>query len=334
MISLNVPLSKTALALATKYLAEVSDNLDAIRAECEPVTEVQQVGNVRREIRGPAAQVQAEPAGERYWLSADGLSVFIGEFATFGCTELSEDAYAQHSAPMADDIATAEQSFAPADPEPELVETDAGQASGFSLEQYRAAGWTDQQIVDAGFAERPKPAVIPAPTAPAEPAYPPAVPAPPAAPISSGSADKAGLPWDRRIHSDTKDPADRMAQTGYWKARRGVDDSTRAKVEAELRAVLGAPAAPAVAQAFAPAPAAPESFISAPPAPAAASSEIVTFAEFGKWAAGNIAAQKLTQVAVEDGIKSVGLTLVPQLHQRPDLIPPVVAYLRKHMGEA
>jgi len=327
MISLNVPLSKTALALATKYLAEVADNLDAIRAECEPATEVQQVS-------GPAAQVQAEPAKERFWLSADGLSVFMAQSAAFGCTELSEDEYAQHQAPLADDIATAEQSFAQAEPEPDLVETDAGQASGFSLEQYRTAGWTDQQIVDAGFAERPKPAAIPAPTAPAEPASPPAVPAPPAAPISSGSVDKAGLPWDRRIHSDTKDPADRMAQTGYWKARRGVDDDTRAKVEAELRAVLGAPAAPAVAQASAPAPAAPESFISAPPAPVAASSDIVTFAEFGKWAAGNIAAQKLTQVSVEEGIKSVGLTLVPQLHQRPDLIPPVVAYLKKHMGEA
>jgi hypothetical protein len=56
--------------------------------------------------------------------------------------------------------------------------------------------------------------------------------------LTNGSAvklDTDGLPWDERIHSSNR----KLASNGKWWAKRGVDDQTRLKVEAELRAVLG-----------------------------------------------------------------------------------------------
>jgi len=44
--------------------------------------------------------------------------------------------------------------------------------------------------------------------------------------------DKSGVPWDERIHSNA---ANRMAKTGFWKRRKGVDDDTFEEVMAELR---------------------------------------------------------------------------------------------------
>lgn len=52
--------------------------------------------------------------------------------------------------------------------------------------------------------------------------------------------DKTGLPWDERIHSSSKE--NRMNADGTWRAKRNVDKTYAAKIEAELRATLGAPA--------------------------------------------------------------------------------------------
>lgn len=49
--------------------------------------------------------------------------------------------------------------------------------------------------------------------------------------------DSAGLPWDQRIHSSSKE----KNADGSWRARRNVDATTRAKVEAELKATIAAP---------------------------------------------------------------------------------------------
>lgn len=51
--------------------------------------------------------------------------------------------------------------------------------------------------------------------------------------------DKAGFPWDQRIHSGNK----QKVTDGTWRKRRGIDDATVALVEGELRQVMGAPAA-------------------------------------------------------------------------------------------
>lgn len=55
--------------------------------------------------------------------------------------------------------------------------------------------------------------------------------------------DAKGLPWDERIHSSAKS----KNMDGSWKKKKGVDDVTLAKVEAELRGVattVQAPLAP------------------------------------------------------------------------------------------
>jgi hypothetical protein len=86
----------------------------------------------------------------------------------------------------------------------------------------------------------PVAAVPPAP--PAAPAA-PAVPAAPAAPAAAAPAgvdvDKAGLPYDARIHS--KPPSKK--KDGYWRQKRGVDEATVASVTAELQQAMAAPPA-------------------------------------------------------------------------------------------
>lgn len=61
--------------------------------------------------------------------------------------------------------------------------------------------------------------------------------------------DKHGLPWDNRIHAETK----AKIADGSWRKKRGVDPALVAQVEAELRQVMGAPSAP-LAQGVAPVP--------------------------------------------------------------------------------
>ena len=91
--------------------------------------------------------------------------------------------------------------------------------------------------------------VPPAPnTAPAAPA--PTAHAAHSTPASGVEVDKHGLPWDGRIHAGTK----RKNADGSWTAKRGVDPALVAQVEAELRQVMGAPAAAPLAQGVAPVP--------------------------------------------------------------------------------
>lgn len=85
---------------------------------------------------------------------------------------------------------------------------------------------------------------VPAPTVPAPPA-PTNVPAAPVvAPptVNHVEVDKAGLPWDGRIHASTKT----KTKPGLWTAKRGVESALVATVEAELRQIMGAQAAPFV----------------------------------------------------------------------------------------
>lgn len=112
----------------------------------------------------------------------------------------------------------------------------------------------------------------PAPTVPAPPAPTNAnaaqVVAPPTANLAGGvELDKAGLPWDGRIHASTKT----KTKPGLWTAKRGVDPALVVTVEAELRQIMAA--APAVAPA---APVAPLAPVAPIPAPQAATATIPT----------------------------------------------------------
>lgn len=94
------------------------------------------------------------------------------------------------------------------------------------------------------------------PTAPAPPALNTAPAAPIAAPqtgspVGGVDLDKTGLPWDGRIHAESK----AKIADGTWRKKRGVDPALVVTVEAELRQVMGAaPAAPLVPVAPIPAP--------------------------------------------------------------------------------
>lgn len=69
-----------------------------------------------------------------------------------------------------------------------------------------------------------------APTIPASTTQAP-VTSPAPATLGGVEVDKAGLPWDERIHATTKT----QTQKGFWKKRKGVDASVIEAVEQELR---------------------------------------------------------------------------------------------------
>lgn len=168
--------------------------------------------------------------------------------------------------------------------------------------------------------------------------------------------DKNGMPHDVRIHSENK----AKVQDGSWRYRRNLDPAVKAQVEAELRAVMalpaGAGAAPAPnAPSQAPAPSAPHSASAAPvptptpPAPGYAAPAapsplpstpatgaavptatgsgvpINSFVDFVGRIGVLIAEQKLTQPEVAAACLANGVTDLPLLATRPDLVPNVVA---------
>lgn len=160
------------------------------------------------------------------------------------------------------------------------------------------------------------------------------------------TADTNGLPWDVRIHSGTR----AVNADGSWRLRRGVDPELVKTVEAELRALMGAPVAQTPEQAFGaavasePSPVAPPPPVAdpepvapaVPPAPPAPAPEpqAVTLPDLMTLAAramtgGKITPAQLSEITQRHGVANVGL-----LSARPDLVPQVFADLKSHLGEA
>jgi hypothetical protein len=194
--------------------------------------------------------------------------------------------------------------------------------------------------------------VVPSPTVPAistpvsvplPPVVPPVpsavVPSVPAAPSSPAGVDtdSAGFPWDERIHAGTK----AKIADGTWRQKRGVDPAIVASVEAELRAIMGAPAAavtpprvptPPVAI-VPPVPVANDPLdVPAPPvtiAPPQVSQDPATFPAFVQWVMGYHARKEITQSEINEVIQLLGLPGMPALSMRPDLIPAAVAKIRE-----
>ena len=189
-------------------------------------------------------------------------------------------------------------------------------------------------------------AVVPPPPPPPPP--PPVevaavVPPPPPVEVAAGNRDSDGLPWDGRIHSSSKA---RLAD-GRWRQRRNTDPAVVTAVTAELRAALSAPAAPSAPVAAVPlAPVATvfpfppiEEPAAVPPPPAATvlpfpfppiedpavppPPAAMTFPEFMR----AITAARLAPGVVLEACKAVGMSSIPALNQRPDLIPSVAAAL-------
>ncbi len=174
-----------------------------------------------------------------------------------------------------------------------------------------------------------------------------AIAAPPTgSPAGGVDLDKFGLPWDGRIHAGTK----RKNADASWTAKRGVDPALVAQVEAELRAVMGAPLAQAAPAAHTPAqqvatvtmptagvassavavPAPPSSAPAAqvahvPPAPSADARQ--QFVGLVGRASAAIQAGKVTQAEVTQCCVHAGVPALPLLANRLDLVPQVAAHV-------
>lgn len=174
------------------------------------------------------------------------------------------------------------------------------------------------------------------PTAAASPASPsePAADATDAAAGPAPAVDSAGLPWDGRIHSESK----ALIADGTWRKRRNTAPELVAQVEAELRALAApadVPAPPASATPLPPTASAP---VPVPPAPAPASTPEPTGAAAPAAAAGDFESffkpyvdamqiGKINSQMVNDALTELAIPTVMVLKQRPELIPSFKALL-------
>lgn len=177
----------------------------------------------------------------------------------------------------------------------------------------------------------------PSPTAVVAPTAPVATPVADSTPSGAIATDKAGLPWHRRIHSESKSI---NKGDGLWRAKRGRDESIVPGIEAELRTLMAAPIAPVAPVApkpdldhsatAAPAPVAPVA-PTAPPAPtvtAPASTTPKNLGELMVWAQAEVAAGRIANLeAVRLAAVAAGVAALPLLGTRPDLVPVVYASL-------
>jgi len=157
------------------------------------------------------------------------------------------------------------------------------------------------------------------------------------APSTSTELDADGLPWDDRIHAGSQT---KLAKTGQWKKKRGVEDERVRQVEAELQLLMAVPSpatpAPSVfaesdaAAAFTvpkpsvPPATAPEFAPPATPSAVTPASEIRTMAELTK---AIIAAGLDMQTDVLPVLQLNGVQSLPLLGARSDLIPTIAAQL-------
>jgi hypothetical protein len=160
--------------------------------------------------------------------------------------------------------------------------------------------------------------------------------APTARVLGTAELDSDGLPWDDRIHAGSKT---KLAKTGQWKKKRGVEDERVRQVEAELRLLMSVPSPAATPSVFAesdaaaaftvpkpsvPPATAPEFAPPATPSAVTPASEIRTMAELTK---AIIAAGLDMQTDVLPVLQSNGVQSLPLLGARSDLIPAIAAQL-------
>lgn len=185
--------------------------------------------------------------------------------------------------------------------------------------------------------------IVPAPPPAASIAPPPGAPIP--APGTELDAD--GLPWDHRIHAESKAV---NKGDGKWKAKRNVAAELVAAVQAEHRAILGVaapnpftglktagelgigspapspvPAVPPVPSPL-PVPPAPGAASTIPPAPSGAQ-PVISFAELIPKVTAALAAQTIDQAKVLTVLSAHGVATLPGLMAHPHLVGPVALAL-------
>lgn len=330
MINLSLPLSATALRLGSAFLSDLAAQSDVIQSD----------------LRGPSApglmayEVSLDANLTQQKMQESALAVSDSQL------QVAEETPEQRQYRLHGNVASGGMEPAPvAAPNPVLYETVvighernpeyAGSNAAFEQGALEAAGWTTELLLADGYLRevteyRPLP-VAPGASSPA--------PAPAAAPAAaSGSmvpVDKAGQPYDPRIHAKSDIP---LTKEGYWKTKKNLPEGYKEQIEAELRQVMAASPSTATtenASAPAPSPAAPPAPVAAPPAPAPAAAPAapspapaangaMTFAEFTRY----LVANKVDQGKVMVQVQKVGLKSIPDLAKRPDLIPAVVEGLK------
>lgn len=174
-----------------------------------------------------------------------------------------------------------------------------------------------------------------------------------AAPTTAADTlDKAGLPWDSRIHAGSRT----KTENGLWKKKRGIDSITVSGVEGELRKLMAIPAPVAVSAAsiaetlghsyavpHTPAPppppppanptvaAAEPTAAAVPSAPVAGGNAFIDLITKASLAVGQ---NKLTQEQITAACVSCGIPALPLLANRLDLVPQVSATIDAYMMSA
>lgn len=151
--------------------------------------------------------------------------------------------------------------------------------------------------------------------------------------------DKHGLPWDNRIHAESK----AKIADGSWRKKRGVDPTLVAQVEAELRQVMGAPSTPLAASTVPSAPTPPlataapvtaslptasvsPAVVPPPPAPAEVGQDPrAQFVALIGRASAALQAGKVTQEEINQVCQASGIPALPLLANRLDLVATVAA---------
>ena len=168
------------------------------------------------------------------------------------------------------------------------------------------------------------PSTSPAAGAPINVPPPPATPAPTTTtpgPVSSGAdaasveLDKAGLPWDSRIHSSSK----AKLANGNWKIARGKAPEYVKEIEAQLRGVITTPASPV--------PSPPSGLPGLVPAPASA--DPTTFEQLMPRITAAVTAGILPPPALGAACAANGLTSIVSLQTSPHFVPLVWATLQQ-----
>ena len=328
MIQLNLPLSATALREGAEFLTKLSQLAEVIRDE----------------VRGPACTslgtlsytVDVDTSAATASLEA------LEQKATQAAVHVPDDvvidvhvapAGGDHDKPLTAAGGTTQDAFV-RDVQYEQVVVGhernpeyTGELAAYDHAALTAAGWTDAALLENGYLsevieQRPLAVATAAPAAP----VPSAPPAPAAAPgTGTVELDADGLPWDPRIHSDA---TERKAKTGKWKTRKNLPDGYKEQIEAELRGVPVAAATPAPA----PAPSAPSPAATVAPTPTPPTAGGMTFAEFTRWVLGHTQAQRCNQTDVQLAVQAAGLTTIPDLAKRTDLIATVVNSLKASKG--
>ncbi len=264
-------------------------------------------------------------------------------------------------------------------PDPEIAqlakedsEFDANLAFGQTL-AYNDPPGSDPVVVRAfGSAPAPLPhgataapftaGVVPLPTVPVDMpvttlTVPFAVPLPPvppvpvtvaptvsvAAPTNPVDLDKTGIPWDHRIHAESK----AKIADGTWRAKRNCDPALKATVEAELRQLMGVapsvPLPPSVAPPVGPVTihtppmlATPTPTVAVNVIPAAPSAAPIDpklqFVQLVGRASAAIQAKKITLQEVSEICAAAGVPALPLLANRLDLVPDVAAKIDALIG--